>query len=106
MSYMIRKGMESFSLSSKLTKQEKRKLIKLMARIQEDAYRRGAQQAATLQKYGEIVSDLAMYRFEKSLDKSPMLGNGKINPCFPSSIDRLEIEYGPQLYDFGLEVGV
>jgi hypothetical protein len=56
-----------------LTERDRRKLSRLMARVAEKAYRRGAQHGAQMALDGTLARDLARVRFESNLDRSPWL---------------------------------
>ena len=78
--------MDEFSFD----KETQEKLLRLMARIMERAYRRGVQQAITLYPDGilpEILEDLECWRYENDLDKCPGLRGDR-----DSSLWRLQCE--------------
>lgn len=56
-----------------LTERDRRKLLRLMARLAEKSYRRGAQQGAVLGAEGVVAHDLHKWRYERSLDRCPWL---------------------------------
>lgn len=58
---------------SHLSDTDRRKLSRLMARIAEKAYRRGAQHGAQMALDGTLARDPATVRFTSSLDRSPWL---------------------------------
>ena len=76
------------------------KLMRMIARIMERAYRRGVQQAITLYKNGnipdEIISNLHDWRYDNNLDISPGLHRG----FQTTSLERLEME--ESLIEIGL----
>lgn len=71
---------------SDLPQKIKNKLLRLMARIMERAYRRGVQQAMEMEPTVEI-GDLHAYRYENSLDDSLGLDGFR-----SSSLERLAME--------------
>jgi hypothetical protein len=74
-----------------LPKQTKKKLVRLMARVAEQSYRRGFQQGREM-PWGRHSVNPADFRFKRSLDKSPYTdtrGRGG-----HSAIDRLFMECG------------
>lgn len=85
-----------------LDEKTKKKLIRLMSRIMERAYKRGVQQAVTLVESGkkfpvlENGSTLYKWRYEKSLDKSYGIHEWFVT----SSIERLMMEE-PDLIEIG-----
>lgn len=89
----------------KLTKRERQKLIKVIARISEASYRRGAQQLLCFKVNdsfldGKIKQEI-MYgklRFLVTLDKSPC-HDGTMTEI--SSRERLEMNYGSTLRALG-----
>jgi hypothetical protein len=71
-----------------LPEPDRRDLLRLMARISEQAYRRGVQQALTLSAKGlPMPFDLWSWRYGVSLDQSPELHGRRIE-----SRERLEME--------------
>ena len=54
-----------------LSERDKRDILKLMARVAEQAYRRGAQQGAGLAQRPCFRADLGEWRYRPSLDLSP-----------------------------------
>ncbi len=81
-----------------LSDDDLQKLNRLMARIAETAYRRGAQHGAYLQEHGLIPFDLADWRFTRNLDSAPWLNGSR-----QTSIERLHIEH-PELEDIGFGI--
>ena len=81
-----------------LSNSDRKKLNRLIARIAEAAYRRGAQHGAHLHQNGGIARDVVDWRFNASLDAAPWLdgSNGQ------TSIERLHMEHRV-LADIGLE---
>lgn len=75
-----------------LTARQRNALVKLMARIAERAYRRGAQQGAHIAKTApeEMPPYVSKWRYFKSLDRSPWFDSGYSEP----SVDRLFAECG------------
>ena len=75
-----------------LTPSDRRKLITLMARIAEQAYRRGAYQGVKLagDETDLLPRDLYDWRYGRSLDQSPWLDDATIE----SSTERLYAECG------------
>ena len=86
-----------------LEKKDKMKLVRLIARISERAYRRGVQQALYMKKLGRISEDVSNhlyeYRYEYNLDGSP-----GIDGFYTSSLYRLSCE--ENLQNIGLSVDV
>ena len=80
-----------------LSDRDKRDLLKLMARVAEQAYRRGVQQGAGLAGNSSFRGDLWEWRYRPSLDLSPWVDS----PTTTTSLDRLEAECGEQLQEFG-----
>lgn len=82
-----------------LSKKEKNKLLVVMARIMERAYRRGVQQALHLNNKQAILpvilSDLAGYRYNTSIDTSYGLDGFRT-----TSIARLFMEEDLELIGF------
>lgn len=72
-----------------LSDRDKQSLRRLMARIAERSYRRGAQHGVELSRRGEIgVPDVDDWRYAPSLNKSPWL-HGQV---VQASIERLDLE--------------
>jgi hypothetical protein len=72
--------------------------MKLMARVAEQAYRRGVQQGAGLAGKPSFRGDLWEWRYRPSLDLSPWVDS----PTTTTSLDRLGTGCGEQLRKFGL----
>lgn len=72
-----------------LTDGDRGKLLRLMARLAEKSYRRGAQQGAVLGAEGVIAHDLHAWRYERSLDRCPWLDDPQHTE---TALDRLLIE--------------
>jgi hypothetical protein len=81
-----------------LSNRDKRDMLKLMARVAEQAYRRGVQQGAGLAGKPSFRGDLWEWRYCPSLDLSPWVDS----PTTTTSLDRLNAECGEQLRDLGL----
>ena len=81
-----------------LSERDKRDILKLMARVAEQAYRRGAQQGAGLAGKPSFRGDLWEWRYRPSLDLSPWVDH----PTTTTSLDRLDVECGEQLRELGL----
>lgn len=88
---------------------EKKKMLLLIARIHERAYRRGVQQGAYFHKNNpeSICRDptylLYDWRYRTSLDVAPPADSSKIIKEYSlSSLDRLMVEEGDTLKKFGL----
>ena len=90
----------SYGQFDHLSDKDRKKLNRLMARIAEAAYRRGAQHGAYLQENDGIARDLVKWRFNRNLDAAPWLdgSNGQ------TSVDRLHMEHGV-LSDIGFKRG-
>ena len=74
-----------------LSERDRRKLVRLMARIAEKAYRRGAQHGAFLVGQEPMLRDnLASWRIFPDLDKAPYIDS----PYTQTSIERLFMECG------------
>jgi hypothetical protein len=72
-----------------LSERDRKRLVRLMARISEKSYRRGVQHGALLT--GGISKDkIAKWRFDASLDSSPWVGS----PMIQKSTERLFMEAG------------
>jgi hypothetical protein len=69
-----------------------------MARVAEQAYRRGVQQGAGLAGKPSFRGDLWEWRYRPSLDLSPWVDS----PTTTTSLDRLDAECGEQLRGLGL----
>lgn len=86
---------------SHLVEGDKKKLLRLMARIMERAYRRGVQQTLYLAEKGlideDIIDEPHSYRYGRSLDQS--IG---LDGFITSSIERLLME--ENLENLGLDV--
>jgi len=56
-----------------LTPKDKALVLRLLARVSEQSYRRGAQQGATIKdiRPGSLPTDLGAWRYGQSLDKAP-----------------------------------
>ena len=80
-----------------LSERDKRDILKLMARVAEQAYRRGAQQGAGLAGKPSFRGDLWEWRYRPSLDLSPWVDS----PTTTTSLDRLDAECGEQLRELG-----
>ena len=80
-----------------LSDRDKRDLLKLMARVAEQAYRRGVQQGAGLAGNSSFRGDLWEWRYHPSLDLSPWVDS----PTTTTSLDRLDAECGEQLRELG-----
>ena len=76
---------------------DKRDILKLMARIAEQAYRRGVQQGAGLVGKPSFRGDLWEWRYRPSLDLSPWVDS----PTTTTSLDRLDAECGERLRELG-----
>jgi hypothetical protein len=81
-----------------LSKRDQRDVLKLMARVAEQAYRRGAQQGAGLAHRPSFRADLGEWRYKPSLDLSPWLDR----PRMTTSLERLDGECGEDLRRIGL----
>ena len=81
-----------------LSERDKQDMLKLMARVAEQAYRRGAQQGAGLARRPWFRADLGQWRYEPSLDLSPWLDS----PRMTTSLERLDGECGEELRRIGL----
>jgi hypothetical protein len=80
-----------------LSDRDKRDLLKLMARVAEQAYRRGVQQGAGLASKSSFRGDLWEWRYQPSLDLSPWVDS----PTTITSLARLDAECGEQLRELG-----
>lgn len=87
---------------SGMSDRDKSKLIRLMARIMEDSYRRGAQQMEYFCRQGYEFCDLVDLRHFASLDVSPDVEDGKTKGA-DKSVDRLDMEYGYSLLKVGID---
>lgn len=83
---------------SPLSDRDKRDIVKVMARVAEQAYRRGVQQGAGLLGRPSFRSDLWEWRYTPSLDLSPCVDS----PRATTSLDRLQTECGGELRELGL----
>ena len=81
-----------------LSDRDKRDMLRLMARVAEQAYRRGVQQGAGLAGKSSFRRDLWEWRYRPSLDLSPWVDH----PTTTTSLDRLDVECGEQLRELGL----
>jgi hypothetical protein len=81
-----------------LSERDKRDILKLMARVAEQAYRRGVQQGAGLAGKSSFRGDLWEWRYRPSLDLAPWVDS----PTTTTSLDRLDTECGEQLRKLGL----
>ena len=80
-----------------LSDRDKRDILKLMARVAEQAYRRGVQQGAGLAGKSSFRGDLWEWRYRPPLDLSPWVDS----PTTTTSLDRLDAECGEQLRELG-----
>lgn len=69
-----------------LPESTKKKIVKMMARVMERAYRRGVQQAIVMNA-GELNRDMYKWRYGVSLNKSIGIDGYKT-----TSVERLEME--------------
>ena len=81
-----------------LSGRDKRDIITLMARVAEQAYRRGVQQGAGLAGKPFFRRDLWEWRYRPSLDLAPWVDR----PTTTTSRDRLDAECGGALRELGL----
>ena len=81
-----------------LSDRDKRDIITLMARVAEQAYRRGVQQGAGLAGKPSFRGDLWEWRYRPSLDLAPWVDR----PTTTTSRGRLDAECGDQLRRLGL----
>jgi hypothetical protein len=81
-----------------LSDRDKRDMLKLMARVAEQAYRRGVQQGAGLAGKPSFRGDLWEWRYRPSLDLSPWIDR----PTTTTSLARLDAECGESLRGIGL----
>ena len=81
-----------------LSERDQRDVLKLMARVAEQAYRRGAQQGAGLAQRPFFRADLGEWRYKPSLDLSPWIDR----PRLTTSLERLDGECGEELRRIGL----
>ena len=72
-----------------LSDRDKKRLVRLMARLAEKSYRRGVQHGAVLAK-GMSEDAMVKWRFERNLDTSPWVDS----PTVQKSIERLFMESG------------
>jgi hypothetical protein len=84
-----------------LSDRDKRDMLKLMARVAEQAYRRGVQQGAGLAGKPSFRGDLWEWRYRPSLDLAPWVDS----PTTTTSLERLDAECGGQLRELGLDSG-
>jgi hypothetical protein len=80
-----------------LSDRDKRDILKLMARVAEQAYRRGVQQGAGLARKPSFRGDLWEWRYRPSLDLSPWIDR----PTTTTSLERLDAECGEPLRELG-----
>jgi hypothetical protein len=80
-----------------LSDRDKRDMLKLMARVAEQAYRRGVQQGAGLAGKSSFRGDLWEWRYHPSLDLSPWVDS----PTTTTSLARLDAECGEELRELG-----
>ncbi len=80
-----------------VAERDRRDLLKLMARVTEQAYRRGAQQGAGLAHRPSFRADLGAWRYTPALDLSPWIDS----PRMTTSLERLEAECGDGLRRLG-----
>ena len=80
-----------------LSDSDKRDMLKLMARVAEQAYRRGVQQGAGLAGKPSFRSDLWEWRYRPALDLSPWIDR----PTKTTSLARLDAECGESLRAIG-----
>ena len=84
-----------------LSDRDKRDILKLMARVAEQAYRRGVQQGAGLAGKPSFRGDLWEWRYRPSLDLSPWVDS----PTTTTSLDRLDAECGGPLRELAKNDG-
>jgi hypothetical protein len=80
-----------------LSERDKWDILKLMARVAEQAYRRGAQQGVGLAQRPCFRADLGEWRYKPSLDLSPWVDS----PRMTTSLERLDGECGEELRRIG-----
>jgi hypothetical protein len=80
-----------------LSDRDKRDILRLMARVAEQAYRRGVQQGAGLAGKPSFRGDLWEWRYRPSLDLSPWIDR----PTTTTSLERLDAECGEPLRELG-----
>lgn len=80
-----------------VAERDRRDLLKLMARVAEQAYRRGAQQGAGLAQRPSFRADLGAWRYTPALDLSPWIDSPRVT----TSLERLEAECGDGLRRLG-----
>ena len=78
--------------SSRLSDRDRRDILKLMARVAEQVYHRGAQQGAGLAQRPCFRANLGEWRYETSLDLSPWVDT----PRMTTSLERLDGECGEE----------
>lgn len=80
--WSIGAGFETGAFSH-LSPHDRARLVRLMARVAEQAYRRGAYQSAKLAKGGDelLPKDIYGWRHGLSLDKSPWLDDATVEPA-------------------------
>lgn len=81
-----------------LSERDKRDVLKLMARVVVQSYRRGAQQGAGLAQRPSFRAELGEWRYGPSLDLSPWVDG----PRMTTSLERLDGECGEALRRIGL----
>ena len=72
-----------------LSDRDKRDLLKLMARVAEQAYRRGVQQGAGLAGKSSFRGDLWEWRYRPSLDLSPWVDSPRMTTSLGSARGRM-----------------
>ena len=86
---------------SSIPKRQKKAIVKFMARIMEDSYRRGWEHGLN-EDIGEVEHPFKL-RFFRSLDKCPNPKTAKQkDSMIPITIDRLYAEYQKSLQEIGL----
>jgi hypothetical protein len=93
----VTKGFRDGRFAS-VAERDRRDLLKLMARVAEQAYRRGAQQGAGLADRPSFRADLGAWRYTPVLDLSPWIDSPRVT----TSLERLEAECGEGLRRLGL----
>jgi len=82
----------------KLSKTEHKKLLKLLAHVMEDSYRRGVQQALIFDKQDSFVGDTkdkirkGLFR-RRSIDKTPDHNDGRDSLIYKTSVSRFMGKY-------------
>lgn len=100
----IKQGYQSDSFKKiweKLTPNEQAKMTKLIARISEASYRRGAQHANVTLDHKNFPKDLADWRFFSTLDKCVGLTGFQT-----TAMQRLEIQHSGDLETLGIDLVV